>query len=145
MNELKCSNYKFDVTFSASADDSKWYHWGLIGGASLALIIAVAAVGCYCCHSSEVENLKKRLSSVKQHSSAGKDSPYTNGYSNSGYSNTDEITDFKSKQTTVSTISGETESGHASPFNKRSRRVTPSHVKLAQAWGRRSYDVNKDW
>jgi len=126
---------------SVTDDDDKWYHYGLIGGASLALIVAMAAVCCWLYTRQELENVKR------EQSSANKKAPNArtnDGYSNDAYSNVDESVGYKNKEiTTIS--SNNSESGSNSPFNKRSRRVTPAQGRLAKAWGRQTYDVNKDW
>lgn len=124
----KCLAY-----FSASDDTDKWYHYGLIGGASLALIVALAAVCCWCNQHSELEEVRKKLSSAQKQNAARSPPKTDSGYSNNAYSNADEVEEYKRQGIS---------NGNNSPFNKRNRQVTPN---LKRAWGIEIADANKAW
>lgn len=66
------------------------------------------------------------------------------GYANGAYTSSNELSDSKRKHKEITKISDGNSGSHPSPFNKRSRRVTPTEVRVSKGWERQNYEI-EDW
>jgi hypothetical protein len=136
-SNLNCIVFFFFL-LSADDDNEDWYRYGLIAGASLALILAIIAIfGCIY-QRMKFEELTRSMKKQQKRAQLSDSTVVTAIHSNQKSKNTHDLpTENPVTNTTnqkVWSVSNEEMARQGSPFTKRSRQVMPTRSNVRRGW-----------